>query len=65
MKTRKETYEQKQNELLERCRVCCSYNSPPPECCEFCGTGKELILLETAYADVNDSKNERMLKKEV
>lgn len=66
MKTRREVYERKQNELLERCRICTSYNSPTPECCDYgCITGKQLRRLETEYADVTGWGHEKIWKKEV
>lgn len=66
MKTRKEVYECKQNELLERCRVCNSYNSHTPEYCDYsCSTGKQLRRLETEYADATGWGHNEIWKKEV
>lgn len=53
MKNRREEYEKKQAELVERCRICTMYNSPTPECCDFsCSTGRRLRWLETEFADI-------------
>ena len=66
METRKQTYERKQNELLERCRICTGYNSPTPECCDYgCSTGKKLRWLEVEYADVTGWNHQGNWKKEV
>lgn len=66
MEKRKEAYERKQNELLERCRICRSYNSPTPECCDYhCNTGKKLRWLEAEYSDVTGWNHENVWKKEV
>lgn len=65
MKERKEAYEKRRNELLERCRHCTAFNSPTPECCECCNTGEKLRWLEAEYSDVTGWKHGRMWKKEV
>lgn len=65
MEKRKKEYERKQEVLLERCRICNSYNSPTPECCNYCSTGKKLRWLESEYSDVTGWKHEKVWKKEV
>lgn len=65
MKERKEAYERKQKELLAKCAHCTAYNSPTPECCENCSTGKRLRWLESEYSDVTGWSHSKMWKKEV
>ena len=51
--TRKEQYERKRTQLMERCGNCRKISAPSWDRCNYhCSTGATLRRLETEYSDI-------------